>query len=136
MIKLSKNLNGNRICTYTDHTTQPARSFSVFTLDNMPLTHNMGSYHPKLEATALTELTAYITEHGNDRQRDILDIETPATDQSNYYDSELENMIGRVGLRVQFQCMNDDATKWLNVNVDSIAAIERFLKAHKKDLGI
>jgi len=63
-IELSRDRNGNKIVRFKpDH----GRGFSVQTLGNMPRTHRDFD-----ASTALSQLVAYVRQHGTDKPKDAI----------------------------------------------------------------
>lgn len=70
-IKLSMDKNGNKVLRYIPG--KGERGFSVQTLQNLPLTHNMMLCISDLEkGTALNELQCYIGEFGTEHQKKLV----------------------------------------------------------------
>jgi hypothetical protein len=55
----------------------------------------------------------------------------------NYYDEELQRVVPKEGIKsgIKIKVVNDDqSTKWMDLNLDSIESIQAFIDIIKEDL--
>lgn len=72
-MKLSLDINGNKVLQVQQSDIGGKAGFSIQTLDNLPETHRMltGTFDPTV---ALAEVRAYVAEYGTSKQKQKLGI--------------------------------------------------------------